>query len=1204
MSQFSSFVRALSPGVAIMQPDDDDNIRLRRQHAILSANSVAEVVSLIPIDYRSIGAEHLHAVAASAERLAKARSTVASWKHHLSVGSLPPSLRTSAAQVQFTSGYSDSAEAKAAQKALNDAHTEYQRKVLASMIAAREKEVESLEKETAPEHAADRMHAAFMAASTTIVKRYKVPVVVRAPAATAGDRDNAEMRDVRWEDSQAAKHLALEVLEDAPVYAQRCVTITLNVADALSRKIEKKRAVAAAATVAAADGTTPVADRTLNAAIESQVKRVVMGLMPREKKSKRRTDTQKAKVSPGFSRYSGIYEYFTGSSASSPSAHHRAERPNQEVFHASLVPPPHHLTNLQETQGQEGGGRQQVWGQTAAGGSRKGRGSAPTRAAAAQEEVEGEEEELEVARRSSTDTQAAVGHIVESIARLTRAESQRGNPPLIALGERWLAQPKTMPDSLLTLPLPDAVKIILSNTSLSYLNDLKFQQYIHLSPGVTVPRDIAFQLSVGAKYMFHQPTNANLITEAWKDFNRRLRWRLHFLFEGGSTEAYDPDYDVRAPSEKQAPSLPQYIELGLIAGRRYVNSAFVKARDSNDQGQFVYTPQVKAVREFLLSNEYVVTGTDKNLGIAVSHRDWIIEKCQDCLNNVNDYRRLLPGNASNILSQKCSQMAELATSANDHYELGKQLSEFLRSRITPRKTVHHIPTFYGIPKIHKVPTKMRPIIPCHSAIMNPAAKVVSKRLKPIVESAPTIIHGTKDLAQKLSKLNIDPSRKWYIVTGDVVAFYPNIPLELCLNIVKQLHFEYYIADRPNPHDNSNTNLQKFFEKCCDVGNTQLITQFNGQIYEQLNGLAMGVADSPDLANLYGAYFEAKSRVLEHPNIFYYGRYIDDCIAIVYAENNLEAINLLQSLIQFDNCVIEWSPPSDSQPFLDMMLYKDNHNVLQYMPYRKAGNHQERIPWISAHPLDVKRGTFLGEMSRLAVLSSTMETYLEALKGLISLYIHRGYPTELVHKWYYSNLQVRWAKKLENRPEPTADTLVLKTEYNLAWDYFNAHQLGQTIFDYWGEWLRRHDSGSYNTAYPPPALVKGASEEVLDVRETNIMNSNVILSRKRTRNMLDLTNLWKKSVLESLERDVLGEIAQEVRVAVARPTNALDYDVNTAVVGPRPMKRSGVAITYEDDSGEDSDSHLPMHRRHRSPSPRTSDAWRSGATSSWGRGSRP
>ena len=151
------------------------------------------------------------------------------------------------------------------------------------------------------------------------------------------------------------------------------------------------------------------------------------------------------------------------------------------------------------------------------GGLVEGRGSVTPQGASEKEEVEGEEEEWRVVHRSSTDTQAAVGHIVDSIARLTCAESQRGNPPLIALGERWLAQAKTMPDSLLTLPLPDAVRRILGNTSLRYLEELKIEQYIHLSPGVTVPRDIAFQISVGAKYIFHQPTNANLITEAWKD---------------------------------------------------------------------------------------------------------------------------------------------------------------------------------------------------------------------------------------------------------------------------------------------------------------------------------------------------------------------------------------------------------------------------------------------------------------------------------------------------------------------------------------------------------------------------------------------------------------------------------------------------------------------------------------------------------------
>ena len=198
--------------------------------------------------------------------------------------------------------------------------------------------------------------------------------------------------------------------------------------------------------------------------------------------------------------------------------------------------------------------------------------------------------------------------------------------------------------------------------------------------------------------------------------------------------------------------------------------------------------------------------------------------------------------------------------------------------------------------------------------------------------------------------------------------------------------------------------------------------------------------------------------------------------------------------------------------------------------------------------------------------------------------------------------MQWEKKLENQPAPVADTLVLKTSYNLAWDYFNAHTLGQTIFDYWGEWLRRHETLSHNIQYPAPSNVRGALKGGPTAAEiSSITNSRVILLRKRTRNFLDLTNLWKKSVLESLERDVLGEIAETVRVSVARPTNILDYNINTAVVGPQAIIRLGVAINYYED---DSDDEIPHRVNRRSPEPQTSNAWRSGASASWGRGSRP
>ena len=115
--------------------------------------------------------------------------------------------------------------------------------------------------------------------------------------------------------------------------------------------------------------------------------------------------------------------------------------------------------------------------------------------------------------------------------------------------------------------------------------------------------------------------------------------------------------------------------------------------------------------------------------------------------------------------------------------ISKDLLNFLRSRITEKKQKHVVPTFYSILKIPKQPIKIRPIIPCHSAIMNPIAKYILKQLKPLIERLPTIIHGSKDLVIKLFKLSLTPGRHWYVVIRDIVVFYPNIPLNKCLDIV-------------------------------------------------------------------------------------------------------------------------------------------------------------------------------------------------------------------------------------------------------------------------------------------------------------------------------------------------------------------------------------------------------------------------------------
>jgi hypothetical protein len=58
---------------------------------------------------------------------------------------------------------------------------------------------------------------------------------------------------------------------------------------------------------------------------------------------------------------------------------------------------------------------------------------------------------------------------------------------------------------------------------------------------------------------------------------------------------------------------------------------------------------------------------------------------------------------------------------------------------------------------------------------------------------------------------------------------------------------------------------------------------------QKRGLAMGIVDSPHLAHLLGWYYERKCKILDNPLIPFYGRYIDDVFAIVYANSEEEAL---------------------------------------------------------------------------------------------------------------------------------------------------------------------------------------------------------------------------------------------------------------------------------------------------------------------------
>ncbi len=1076
----SSFTRALSPMAASFAAAtnvaDEDSARSARLAVFQATSSVEEVVALVPQDFREVLRAPLLEVAAKATKLQAARGALAKLQAHQAANTLPPQARAKAPVVQITKDFDGDEKAATHKAALLEAHKQYQLGLLAEMVKTKSDEVQFLELALTPDVLWTNMHPLLNQRVEILRIQNKLPTFTEQEPVERGAPKWLKLTG--WEPSPALEQLYRTTLADCVVYAYRIISIVESRAYAQRLKAKGKEEIREAADTEMADGTRP------GPSIQSLIDKAVSARL-----GKPQPKGKGKKVSVSSRAYS-IFAYTSS-----------LER-QEEVLG---IRPGHSSTD---------GPRPPQPPQTF-------------------------REALASSSRETYDEFARSWRQLSGSWERTRLAGQPGEAVLGLTPPRTFRydNPASYPDQLLMIPFPTAIRYIILNTPVNIILASQFRNNVHRSPGVNIPKEIELDLSVGMRYMFHSQRNSLLIMSAWNDFVRRIRWRAFFTFRKQDNSEYDPDYELDVESTTPPPRLPPYMEHGISMGRLFVQRTIAKIPAEEDPVAYQsLAPNRNRLQEFLTRNNYIVTSTDKNLGIAVSERTWVINKSLEILANKNDYKAMHPLTVQTICDKQCDEMNAIAYLAEIRLSNGEQLGPFFRSRVTPQGDQHKLPIFYGIPKIHKEPVKFRPIIPCHSAIQNPAAKYVSKRLKPIIKSAPAIIHGTKDLAIKLSKLKLDKSRKWFIVTGDVVAFYPNIPLDPCLDIVASLYEEHYYAGKATEADDLKE--LEIFIRCLLVANKNLLTRFQDMIYRQERGLAMGVADSPDLANLYGWFFERKLNVMENPQIPFYGRYIDDVFGLVYASSEQQALQIM-SHIKFDGCVIEWNVSDQFQPFLDMTVYKDEFNSVQHMPYRKARNHQERIPWISHHPLDVKRGTYLGEMSRLATLSSTHSTYSGALEGLATLYIARGYPSELVHAWTRDNKTKRWENRLnEERREP-GDVLVLKSEFNTAWNWFSAHELGSTVLGYWNEYVARAATGSFSFKFPKFSADRGGLDHVdneflsefvtssgladmPDITKTGISNRRMIVSRKRTRNLFDLTSLWKKTVLAKMEEQVLDE----------------------------------------------------------------------------------
>ena len=275
----------------------------------------------------------------------------------------------------------------------------------------------------------------------------------------------------------------------------------------------------------------------------------------------------------------------------------------------------------------------------------------------------------------------------------------------------------------------------------------------------------------------------------------------------------------------------------------------------------------------------VITPADKGRVTAVMNKTEYREKMDNLVSDEKTYKKL-KSDPSKKLQRKLNEKLYPLHQANI-------LKRPLYSRLYC--SVAQTPKLYGLPKIHKENTPLRPIVSFCSSPTYELSKYLANILKPLTEQSSRRLVNSEDFVTKIR--NVQLSEDHELVSFDVKSLFTSIPLELGGALKESL--ANYSDELPIPKEE----VIDLLILCLQ----STFFQYDGNFYQQLHGTAMGSPVSVVVAEIVMQRLEEKAlATYTNPPPFWF-RYVDDTLTSLHKDeknNFLEHLNQQNPSIQF------------------------------------------------------------------------------------------------------------------------------------------------------------------------------------------------------------------------------------------------------------------------------------------------------------------
>ena len=234
---------------------------------------------------------------------------------------------------------------------------------------------------------------------------------------------------------------------------------------------------------------------------------------------------------------------------------------------------------------------------------------------------------------------------------------------------------------------------------------------------------------------------------------------------------------------------------------------------------------------------------------------------------------------------------------------------------------------YGLPKMHKrsnageVPP-FRPIVSSIGSYNYQLAKYLNTLLTPLIPQK----YSVPDTFKFVKEVRSLRFQKSFLVSFDIKSLFTNVPVRETTEIALDLLF------RNNPDIKmSRAQLQKLFLYA--TSKTHFL--FDGEYFDQTDGLSMGSPLGPTMANIFMGFHEDNwLQGYDGPGPVFYKRYIDDIICIFEKEEQVTPfLNYLNSRHPNIEFTVE-TEEDDRLPFLDTLVQRSENLSFEVTTYRK------------------------------------------------------------------------------------------------------------------------------------------------------------------------------------------------------------------------------------------------------------------------------